>query len=203
VIGDARCQSNSLYGRGSGVALANAAALADVLTEHPRDSETQALAFEASVGAEIAGRHELSLARDRALRRSYQGEPAWDDPGRGDGFIESTVRAAAAHDPEIFRAVTRRDLQLDPVDGAEPGSRLWDLACAAHGFVPLSPGGDPSADAPRLRALVDGYDLTKHQRRELPSLIEAHTRGMDSLLRTSAAHRRTTLGAAVRGRSRR
>ena len=70
-------------------------------------------------------------------------------------------------------------------DGAGPGSRLGDLAYAAHGFLPLSPDGDPTYDAPRLRALVDGYQLTKRQRRELPALIEAHTRGMDTLLRTS------------------
>jgi Phosphotransferase enzyme family len=34
-------------------------------------------------------------------------------------------------------------------DGAGPGSRLWDLAYAMKGFVPLAGGGDPSADAPR------------------------------------------------------
>jgi Ser/Thr protein kinase RdoA (MazF antagonist) len=71
-------------------------------------------------------------------------------------------------------------------DGAGPGSRLWDLAYAAHGFIPLSPDGDPGQDAPRLRALTDGYEPTKQQRRELPALIEAHTRGMATLLRTSA-----------------
>jgi Ser/Thr protein kinase RdoA (MazF antagonist) len=72
-------------------------------------------------------------------------------------------------------------------DGAGPGSRLWDLAYAAHGFVPLSPGGDPAVDGPRLRALVDGYGLDEHQRRELPALIGAHTRGMYDLLRRASA----------------
>jgi Ser/Thr protein kinase RdoA (MazF antagonist) len=72
-------------------------------------------------------------------------------------------------------------------DGAGPGSRLWDLAYAAHGFVPLSPGGDPVVDGSRLRALADGYDLRASQREQLPALIEAHTRGMDELLRASAA----------------
>jgi Ser/Thr protein kinase RdoA (MazF antagonist) len=72
-------------------------------------------------------------------------------------------------------------------DGAGPGSRLWDLAYAAHGFVPLSPGGDPAVDGPRLRALVDGYGLDEHQRRELPALIGAHTRGMHDLLRRASA----------------
>jgi Phosphotransferase enzyme family len=72
-------------------------------------------------------------------------------------------------------------------DGAGPGSRLWDLAYAAHGFVPLAPGGDPAADGPRLRALADGYGLDRAQRRDLPALIGAHTRAMFDLLQRSAA----------------
>jgi Ser/Thr protein kinase RdoA (MazF antagonist) len=71
-------------------------------------------------------------------------------------------------------------------DGAGPGSRLWDLAYAAHGFVPLAPAGDPVADGARLRALVDGYGASEQERLELPELIEAHTRGMEELLRASA-----------------
>lgn len=71
-------------------------------------------------------------------------------------------------------------------DGAGPGSRLWDLAYAAHGFVPLSPGGDPDHDAPRLRALVDGYGLDAAGRRAVPPLIVAHTRAMVDLLEDGA-----------------
>jgi Ser/Thr protein kinase RdoA (MazF antagonist) len=71
-------------------------------------------------------------------------------------------------------------------DGAGPGSRLWDLGYAAHGFLPMAPGGDPAVDAPRLRALADGYGLDPHQRHALPALMGAHTRGMFDLLRTSA-----------------
>jgi hypothetical protein len=33
---------------------------------------------------------------------------------------------------------TATDLTFIDWDGAGPGSRLWDLAYAAHGFVPLS-----------------------------------------------------------------
>ncbi|HEX4791052.1 MAG TPA: phosphotransferase [Actinospica sp.] len=68
-------------------------------------------------------------------------------------------------------------------DGAGPGSRLWDLAYAAAGFVPLVPDGDPGADGPGLRALADGYRLDERQRRALPELIVGHTRGMFDLLR--------------------
>jgi Ser/Thr protein kinase RdoA (MazF antagonist) len=70
-------------------------------------------------------------------------------------------------------------------DGAGPGSRLWDLGYAAHGFVPLHAGGDPAVDGPRLRALADGYGLDDGQRAALPELIAAHTRGMYDLLRTA------------------
>ena len=71
-------------------------------------------------------------------------------------------------------------------DGAGPGSRLWDLAYAAHGFVPFHSRGDPDLDGPRLRALVDGYGLDEVQRREFPPLIAAHTRGMYDLLHESS-----------------
>lgn len=67
-------------------------------------------------------------------------------------------------------------------DGAGPGSRLWDLGYAAHGFVPLRAGGDPAIDAQRLRALADGYGLTSSQRGLLPELMERHVRGMHDLL---------------------
>jgi len=71
-------------------------------------------------------------------------------------------------------------------DGAGPGSRLWDLGYAITGFVPMRGDGDPAADAPRLRALADGYGLSTAQRGELPPLIGAHTRAMFDLLRAGA-----------------
>lgn len=42
-------------------------------------------------------------------------------------------------------------------DNAGPGSRLWDLACAAHGFIPLTPDTDATSAVQRLAALADGY----------------------------------------------
>jgi Ser/Thr protein kinase RdoA (MazF antagonist) len=71
-------------------------------------------------------------------------------------------------------------------DLAGPGSRLWDLAHAAAGFVPLAPGGDPAADGPRLRALADGYGLGAAQRAELPGVLAARVRAMYDLLRRGA-----------------
>jgi Ser/Thr protein kinase RdoA (MazF antagonist) len=71
-------------------------------------------------------------------------------------------------------------------DGAGPGSRLWDLAYAIKGFVPLEDGGDPASDGPRLRAMAEGYELSAGQRSRLPALIGAHTRGMAELLENGA-----------------
>jgi Ser/Thr protein kinase RdoA (MazF antagonist) len=52
-------------------------------------------------------------------------------------------------------------------DGAGPGSRLWDLAYVAQGFIPLWDGGDPETCSHRLQRLADGYGLDHDQRRRL------------------------------------
>lgn len=67
-------------------------------------------------------------------------------------------------------------------DNAGPSSRLWDLGYAATAFVPFVAGGDVGVDAPRLRALVDGYGLDLEQRLALPAQIAARTRGQYDLL---------------------
>ncbi len=71
-------------------------------------------------------------------------------------------------------------------DCAAPGSCLWDLAYAAHGFVPLAPDGNPAVDGARLRALVDGYGLDERERHALVSLLAPRTRSMYELLRSGA-----------------
>ena len=70
-------------------------------------------------------------------------------------------------------------------DGAGPGSRLWDLAYAAHGFVPLSAaaGQSDAVAAERLAALVDGYGLDPGQRQQLAALLAPRIRSMYDLLR--------------------
>lgn len=70
-------------------------------------------------------------------------------------------------------------------DSAGPGTRLWDLAYAAHSLVPLRAGSaDPAA---RLRALAGGYDLDETQRRRLAELLPLRTAAMRDLLARSAA----------------
>jgi hypothetical protein len=70
-------------------------------------------------------------------------------------------------------------------DGAGPGSRLWDVAYAVHGFVPMSAHTDwqrVDADT-RLRAFADGYGLDEQQRRELVPMLAVRTRSMHDFLR--------------------
>ncbi|TDC67629.1 aminoglycoside phosphotransferase family protein [Streptomyces hainanensis] len=76
-------------------------------------------------------------------------------------------------------------------DGAGPGTRLWDLAYAARGFVQLTANPayrhpDPLAAA-RLRTFVDAYGLDEADRRALVPLLGRRTRAMHDFLRDRAA----------------
>ncbi|WP_062216945.1 phosphotransferase enzyme family protein [Streptomyces sp. NBRC 109706] len=71
-------------------------------------------------------------------------------------------------------------------DGAGPGTRLWDLAYAAHGFLPLS--ADPALRridqdaARRLRLFADSYGLTEAERQALVPLLGVRARSMHDFL---------------------
>lgn len=74
-------------------------------------------------------------------------------------------------------------------DTAGPGTRLWDVAYAMHGFIPLS--AHPHwrrADADhRLRIFADAYGLKETERRDLVPLLGRRTRAMHDFLRHQAA----------------
>jgi thiamine kinase-like enzyme len=67
-------------------------------------------------------------------------------------------------------------------DTAAPGSRLLDLAYAAHGFAPLAPSTAPLRAGRLLAALADGYGTSEDQRRELVRLLRPRTASMHALL---------------------
>jgi hypothetical protein len=73
-------------------------------------------------------------------------------------------------------------------DSAGPGTRLWDLAYAMHGFVPLS--ADPAiqrADVGRrLRLIADAYGLDEQQRLDIIPLLARRTRSMYGFLADQA-----------------
>ncbi|MEV6793065.1 aminoglycoside phosphotransferase family protein [Streptomyces sp. NPDC051320] len=89
-------------------------------------------------------------------------------------------------------------------DTAAPGSRLWDVAYAMHGFIPLSAHPDwQCADAgARLRVFADAYGLDEAERRQLVPLLGRRTRSMHDFLRGQAARGNqpwTTLWAGGHG----
>ncbi|MFI0739269.1 phosphotransferase [Streptomyces sp. NPDC021100] len=99
----------------------------------------------------------------------------------------------AHHDLAPWNLVTDGDAGWAFIDAdtAAPGTRLGDLAYAAHGFVPLSarPGvrrADADA-ARRLRVLVDAYGLDEPDRRRLVPLLALRARAMHAFLRDRAA----------------
>jgi hypothetical protein len=74
-------------------------------------------------------------------------------------------------------------------DTAAPGTRLWDLAYAAHGFAPLS--ADPAFQRDdagrRLRLIADAYGLTEQQRLDIIPLLGRRTQAMHTFLARQAA----------------
>jgi Phosphotransferase enzyme family len=77
-------------------------------------------------------------------------------------------------------------------DTAAPGTRLWDLAYAMHGFAPLSasPAVQRQDAGRRLRVIADAYDLTERQRTDIIPLLGRRTQAMhDFLAREAAAGR--------------
>lgn len=74
-------------------------------------------------------------------------------------------------------------------DTAGPGTRLWDVAYAVHGFVPLSahPHWQRADAGARLRTFADAYGLDETERRDLVPLLGRRTRSMHDFLRDQAA----------------
>ncbi|HEV8452778.1 MAG TPA: NAD(P)-binding protein [Gaiellales bacterium] len=149
VIGDARCQTDSLFAWGCGNALMAAAALADAIADHPGDDDAQALALADAVDGELADRYAYSVARDRASERLRRGEPRWDTMTAGIGLIDGVLWPAADHDADVFRAVHRWDLQLDPAGQVESDTTIVERARAALGEIrepPVDNEGIPTRE---------------------------------------------------------
>lgn len=67
-------------------------------------------------------------------------------------------------------------------DGCAPGSRLWDLAYAVHGFAVNDVTAHAEAAGTRLARLVDGYGLDAANRKALVPMLARRTRSMYDLL---------------------
>ncbi len=157
VIGDARCQTDSLYAWGCGNALMAAAAVSDAITEHATDAEAQALSLAAAVDKELEGRYTYSVARNRARDGVLRAEPRWDTMNTGIGLIDGVLLPAADHDAEVYRAVYRWDLQLDPAANLELNAAVTERARKTVGDPtepPLDTEGIPTRDQ-LLEAMVE------------------------------------------------
>jgi len=73
-------------------------------------------------------------------------------------------------------------------DLAAPGTRLWDVAYAVHGFVPLSanPRWQRQDADTRVRVFADAYGLDESQRRELVPMLARRARAMYAFLARQA-----------------
>ncbi len=73
-------------------------------------------------------------------------------------------------------------------DTAAPGSRLFDLAYAMHGFVPLSANRDYQRGDParRMRLLADEYGLAEAERELLVPMLARRAHAMHDFLAQQA-----------------
>lgn len=104
-------------------------------------------------------------------------------PAEGTGIV-------AHHDLAPWNLVIRpRHWAFIDWDTAAPGSRLWDLAYALHGFVPLSanPRYQRGNPAHRMRLFAAVYGLDQAQRQELLPMLARRAQGMHDFLAGQAA----------------
>jgi len=133
-----------------------AAAASDAITEHATDAEAQALSLAAAVDEELEGRYAHSVARNRARARALRAEPRWDTMNTGIGLIDGVLLPAADHDAEVYRALYRWDLQLEPAANLERNAAVIERARQTVGDAtepPLDTEGIPTRDQ-LLEAIV-------------------------------------------------
>ena len=112
-------------------------------------------------------------------------------PSPPDAFVDGI---ASHNDPNLDNVVFRdgRAVALIDFDLAGPGSRAWDVACAARLWAPLRSDVD-IADARRGRGLdrfrlfVDSYGMDEAERVRVAQAVGANHRWFGELISGSAA----------------
>jgi Ser/Thr protein kinase RdoA (MazF antagonist) len=136
---------------------------------------------------------DLNVARlievGQLIRRFHDAASSFEAPPSAQwsvAIVPDSEELICHHDLAPWNLVrTSTSLTFIDFQGAGPGSRLWDLAYAAHGFVPLSrdAGLSDTQAATRLVALVDGYRLSEADRMSLVHLLAPRISAMYDLLR--------------------
>jgi len=171
------------------------------------------------LGVDEQGREVLSYVRGTAVTAPY---PAWALTAEALASVARLLRdyhcAVSSFDPAPHAwpafppapfaggLVSHNDVNLDNVvfrdgravalidfDLASPGSRVWDVACAARLWTPLRP--DRCIDdarrgqvLARLRLFVDSYGLTEADRVRLVTAVQQNHEWCYDVMGTAAAH---------------
>jgi Phosphotransferase enzyme family len=136
--------------------------------------------------------HPAAIRRVGSLLRDFHDASAEFKPPEDARW--NVVITPDAQDLLVHHDIAPWNLVCNPIrwvfidwDNAGPGSRLWDLSYAAHGFVPLAPDTPPAVAARRIVALADGYRLDEDGRSGLADLLYRRIMSMHDLL--SEGHR--------------
>jgi hypothetical protein len=99
------------------------------------------------------------------------------------------------NDPNLDNVVFSggRAVALIDFDLASPGSRVWDVACAARLWAPLRPeryidDARRGLALDRFRLFVDSYGLTDADREELVTAVRLNHEWSYAIIGTAAAH---------------
>jgi Ser/Thr protein kinase RdoA (MazF antagonist) len=132
----------------------------------------------------------ISVAR---LLRAYHHAVADFDP-TGYDWPTSPPPALAGelvshNDPNLDNIIFRdgRAVALIDFDLASPGSRLWDVACAARLWVPLRPeayiaDARRGHEVQRLRTFVESYGLDRAEKAQLLSVVAENQKWFHQLV---------------------
>jgi 2-polyprenyl-6-methoxyphenol hydroxylase-like FAD-dependent oxidoreductase len=117
-VGDAICHTDPLMALGLSFSLIHARHLVTALRGNESDLYAAAIAFDALARDEMEERYGYASAVDGFRRAVWSGEPvdfAHADGGAYPYFTWAAGTAAALVDGDIFRAVVRRNMFLDPL----------------------------------------------------------------------------------------
>jgi 2-polyprenyl-6-methoxyphenol hydroxylase-like FAD-dependent oxidoreductase len=139
-VGDALCHTNPMFALGLSQSIIHAAAIAEAVGQHEEASAAIA-AYLSAVEVEAMERFKLSCDADQARWRLWRGESV-DFAHRSGAyqlFLLAAGGAAAFADPDVFRAVVRRNGFLDRTTVLDENVDLQGRIEALFGEVMAQP----------------------------------------------------------------